>query len=84
MLLEINSNGEIECVTENIRDLIYQDRSELHKRSIYSVLHANDHRKIRPLLRAIQELGVWSGGDDKVQGAQVQFAIKTNGVNAPR
>lgn len=84
VLLEINSKGEIECITENIKDLIYQDRTELHKRSIFSLLHVNDHSKIRPLLRTIQTLG-WGAGDiNKFQSVQVKLVIKTNGINAPR
>lgn len=83
VLLEINSNGEIECVTENIKDLILQERTELHKRSIFSLLHANDHAKLRPLLRNIQTFGWGAGETDKFQAIQARILVKNpNGTES--
>lgn len=57
--MEINNNGEIECVTENIKDIISHDRTELYKKPIYSLLPPSDHSKIRPVIRSVQNFG-WS------------------------
>ncbi|XP_063529859.1 nuclear receptor coactivator 1-like isoform X1 [Cydia strobilella] len=82
VLLEINSEGKIVCVTENIKDFILQDRTELYKKSIFSLLHARDHAKIKPLLKNIQSFG-WSAGDtDKFQAIQARLAIhNSNGTD---
>ncbi|KAL1398624.1 hypothetical protein pipiens_002364 [Culex pipiens pipiens] len=49
-LLEINSDGVIECATENVRDVLHYSRNELHGQSIYSYLHTGDHSKLSPIL----------------------------------
>uniref|UniRef100_A0A182QZ70 BHLH domain-containing protein n=1 Tax=Anopheles farauti TaxID=69004 RepID=A0A182QZ70_9DIPT len=49
-LLEINSEGVIECATENVRDVLHYSRTELHGQSIYSYLHTGDHSKLSPIL----------------------------------
>lgn len=84
-MLEINSKGEIECVTENIRDLVLHDRTELYKKSIFSVLHADDHIKLRPLLRNIQTFGWGAGEIDKFQAIQARLLVKNpNGTEGAR
>ncbi|XP_047987922.1 uncharacterized protein LOC125227614 isoform X3 [Leguminivora glycinivorella] len=82
VLLEINAEGKIVCVTENIKDFILQDRTELYKKSIFSLLHVRDHAKIKPLLKNIQSFG-WSAGDtDKFQAIQARLAIQnSNGTD---
>ncbi|KOB78944.1 Steroid receptor coactivator, partial [Operophtera brumata] len=81
ILLEINSKGEIECVTENIKDLILRDRTELYKKSIYSLVHVKDHAKLRPLLRCIQTYNWSSGETDKFQAIQAVQYVIMQGVN---
>lgn len=49
-LLEINSEGYIECATENVIDVLQYSRQELCGQSIYSYLHTGDHNKISPIL----------------------------------
>lgn len=49
-LLEINSEGYIECTTENVIDVLHYSRQELCGQSIYSYLHAGDHNKVSPIL----------------------------------
>lgn len=49
-LLEINSDGVIECATENVREVLHYTRNELHGQSIYSYLHTGDHSKLSPIL----------------------------------
>lgn len=84
ILLEINSKGEIECVTENIKDLILRDRSELYKKSIFSLVHVKDHAKLRPLLRCIQTYN-WSSGEiDKFQAIQAGLIVETDETESPR
>lgn len=73
VLLEINSEGQIICVTENIKDFILQDRTEL--KSIFSILHDRDHAKIKPLLRNIKNFGWATGDTDKFQAIQARLAI---------
>jgi nuclear receptor coactivator 2 len=49
-LLEINSEGIIECATENVSDVLHYSRSELTGQPIYSYLHTGDHAKLSPIL----------------------------------
>lgn len=81
VLLELNSKGEIECISDNIKEFILLDRTELYKESIYSLLHKEDHVKIRPLLRNIQNFGWGSGDLDKVHVIQVQLLVKKSDGN---
>lgn len=78
--MEINSKGEIECVTENIKDLILAERTELYKKSIFSLLHADDHAKIKPLLRNIQNFAWGSTESDKFQYIHARLLIKDANV----
>nr|XP_032529713.1 uncharacterized protein LOC116779506 isoform X8 [Danaus plexippus plexippus] len=80
ILMEINSKGEIECVTENIKDLILAERTELYKKSIFSLLHADDHAKIKPLLRNIQNFAWGSTESDKFQYIHARLLIKDANV----
>ncbi|XP_047042032.1 nuclear receptor coactivator 2-like isoform X3 [Helicoverpa zea] len=83
VLLEINSKAEIECITENIKELTLQDRTELYKKSIFSLLHVKDHVKLRPLLRNIQTFNWGSGEIDKFQAIQARLLIKnSNGTDS--
>lgn len=78
--MEINSKGEIECVTENIKDLVLSERTELYKKSIFSLLHADDHAKIKPLLRNIQNISWNSGDSNKFQYIHARLLIKDSNV----
>lgn len=49
-LLEINSEGYIECATENVKEVLQYSRQELCGQPIYSYLHTGDHNKISPIL----------------------------------
>ncbi|CAH0748970.1 unnamed protein product [Diatraea saccharalis] len=81
VLLEINAKGEIECVTENIKEFTLQDRTELYKKPIFSCLHVNDHAKLRPLLRNIQKFAWGSGEVDRFHAIPVRLLVKnTNGT----
>ncbi|XP_026746437.1 nuclear receptor coactivator 2-like [Trichoplusia ni] len=83
VLLEINSKAEIECITENIKELTLQDRTELYKKSIFSLLHVKDHAKLRPLLRNIQTFNWGAGEIDKFQAIQARLLIKnSNGTDS--
>ncbi|CAB3231051.1 unnamed protein product [Arctia plantaginis] len=83
VLLEINSKAEIECITENIKELTLQDRSELYKKSIFSLLHAKDHAKLRPLLRNTQTFNWGTGEIDKFQAIQARLIVKdSNGTES--
>lgn len=65
-------------MSENIKDLIHVDRTELYKKSIFSLLHESDHTKLKPLLRNSQAL-VWDSGNiDKFQATQVRLIKSTN------
>jgi hypothetical protein len=83
--LEINAKGEIECITENIKEFTLQERTELYKKSIFSCLHANDHAKLRPLLKTIQTFAWGSGEVDRFHAIQVRLLVKnTNGTEGAR
>lgn len=83
VLLEINSKAEIECITENIKELTQQDRSELYKKSIFSLLHSKDHAKLRPLLRNTQTYNWGPGEIDKFQAIQARLIVKdSNGTDS--
>lgn len=84
ILLEINAKAEIECVSENIKDLILRDRTELYKKSIFSLVHVKDHAKLRPLLRCIQTYNWSSGESDKFQAIQASLIVETDGTDSPR
>lgn len=69
-LIQINSDGIIETVTENIKDLIHFTSADLLKQPIYSYLHAGDHGKLSPLLNNMSfQLNSWDRQDDS-QSAQ--------------
>lgn len=81
ILLEINSRGEIECVTENIQELVQKERTKLCKTSIYDLLHIEDRSKLSPLLRDIQKYG-WDSGDTvKFQAIQVRLLENPDGTD---
>lgn len=64
-LLQINSDGIIETVTENIKDLIHFTPADLLKQPIYSYLHPGDHAKLSPLLSNMSfQLANWDRQDD--------------------
>lgn len=81
VLLEINCKGEIECVTENIKEFTQQDRIELYNKSIFSCLHVNDHAKLRPLLRNIQTFAWGAGEVDRFQSIQARLLVKNSNGN---
>lgn len=63
-MLKINSEGIIETVTENIKDLICFTRAEIQKQSIYSYLYAGDHAKFSPILNNTTFSIGWEQQDD--------------------
>lgn len=63
VLVQINSEGLIECVTENIKELIRYTRGELYKQSIYSYLHPGDHGKLSPILNNMSFTLGWEQDD---------------------
>ncbi|XP_055711682.1 nuclear receptor coactivator 2 isoform X6 [Phlebotomus papatasi] len=70
VLLEINAEGIIECVTENIKDLIMFTRAELSRQSIYSYLHPGDHGKLSPILNNMSFTVGWGATEDDSQSPQ--------------
>ncbi|XP_059617305.1 nuclear receptor coactivator 2 isoform X2 [Phlebotomus argentipes] len=72
VLLEINAEGIIECVTENIKDLITFTRAELSRQSIYSYLHPGDHGKLSPILNNMSFAVGWGGTEEDSQSPQQQ------------
>ncbi|XP_050670199.1 nuclear receptor coactivator 2 [Leptidea sinapis] len=76
ILMEINSRGDIECVTENIKDFILFERTELYKKSLFSLLHPDDHAKFNPLLRTVQTFAWGAADSEKFQNIQARFRIK--------
>lgn len=79
--MEINSRGEIECVTENIKELVRKERTDLYKTSIFDLLHIEDHTKLRPLLRDIQTYSWGAGDTDKFQAIQVRLLDNPDGTD---
>ena len=65
-LLEINSEGVIECATENVIDVLHYSRDELNGQSIYSYLHTGDHSKVSPILDKNSFLLEWDQDDGPV------------------
>jgi nuclear receptor coactivator 2 len=65
-LLEINSEGVIECATENVTDVLHYTRDELHGQSIYSYLHTGDHSKVSPILDKNSFMLEWDQDDGPV------------------
>lgn len=64
-LLQLNSDGIIETVTENIKDLIHFTPTDLIKQPIYSYLHAGDHAKLSPLLNNMSfQVSNWDRQED--------------------
>lgn len=64
-LLQINSDGIIETVTENIKELIHFTPADLLKQPIFSYLHPGDHNKLSPLLNSMSfQLSTWDRQDD--------------------
>lgn len=77
VLLEISADGVIECVTENIKDLIRYTRNELLTQSIYSYLHPGDHGKLSPILHNMSFALAWDQGDDRQsRKRQQKFRIR--------
>lgn len=64
VLLEINAEGVIECVSENIKDLIQFTRQDLQNQSIYSYLHPGDHKILSPILNNMTFSLGWDNLDD--------------------
>jgi hypothetical protein len=76
-LLEINSEGVIECATENVVDVLDYSRNELQGQSIYSYLHTGDHSKLSPILdRNSFSLG-WGQDDGQIFLQTSKRTIKT-------
>ncbi|XP_055684535.1 nuclear receptor coactivator 2 isoform X3 [Lutzomyia longipalpis] len=75
VLLEINAEGIIECVTENIKDLIAFTRAELSRQSIYSYLHPGDHGKLSPILNNMSFTVGWGATEDDSQSPQQPQAV---------
>lgn len=65
-LLEINSEGFIECATENVIEVLHYSRSELSGQSIYSYLHTGDHTKVSPILDKNSFMLEWDQDDGPV------------------
>lgn len=65
-IIQINSDGIIESVTDNIKDLIQFTSAELLKQQIYSYLHPSDQAKLSPLLNNNMSFPVanWDRQDD--------------------
>lgn len=86
VLLEINSEGVIECATENVCDVLHYTRAELQGKSIYSYLHPGDHSRLSPILdKHTFSLG-WDQDQDsnnkKAAPMRVRWLIKqTESVN---
>lgn len=68
-LLEINSEGCIECATENVIDVLHYSRQELSGQSIYSYLHTGDHSKVSPILDKNSFSFEWDQDDGPVSSA---------------
>lgn len=64
VLLEINAEGIIECVSENIKELIQFTRQDLHNQSIYTYLHPGDHKILSPILNNMTFSQGWESLDD--------------------
>lgn len=64
VLLEINAEGIIECVSQNVKELIQFTRQELHKQSIYTFLHPGDHKILSPILNNMTFSQGWESLDD--------------------
>lgn len=79
-LLGINCAGEIECVTDNIKDLIQWDRADLHRQTIYNYLHNDDHHKFVSILQSMPS--VWSRSENlpgrRLRGIHSRLLIKPN------
>lgn len=77
-LLGINSDGEIESVSDNISDFINWDREDLHRQSIYDYLHDGDHHKFVSILRNMP--AAWSGPENSpghhIRGISARFLVK--------
>lgn len=77
-LLGINSDGEIESVSDNISKFINWDKEDLHRQSIYDYLHNGDHHKFISILRNIP--AVWSGPENSpshnIRGISARFLVK--------
>lgn len=68
-LLQINSDGIIETVTESIKDLIRFTPADLLHKTIYSYLHPGDHAKLSPFLNAMSfQLNNWERQEDGQNG----------------
>ncbi|VVC96712.1 unnamed protein product, partial [Leptidea sinapis] len=80
ILMEINSRGDIECVTENIKDFILFERTELYKKSLFSLLHPDDHAKFNPLLRTVQTFAWGAADSEKFQNIQARFLCDLSGI----
>lgn len=68
-LLQINSEGIIETVTESIKDLIRFTSADLLNKPIYSYLHPGDHAKLSPFLNTMSfQLNNWERQEDGQNG----------------
>lgn len=76
VLLEISAEGIIECVTDNIVDLVRYTSDELHSQSIYSYLHPGDHSKLSPVLNNMSFALSWDQGSDDRQARKRQQKIR--------
>jgi len=46
----VNSDGQIEFVTENIQQFLHYNKEELLNKSVYNIIHHGDHTKFGVLL----------------------------------
>lgn len=63
-ILQINSDGIIETVSDSIKDLIQYTSADLLKQPIYSYLHPSDQAKLSPLLNNNMSFANWDRQDD--------------------
>lgn len=84
MLLELNHKGEIECITENIKDIISRGRTELFKVPLCDLLHVSDHSKVKAIVRNIETVGWPSEDTGKFQSFQARFIKDSSGLDATR
>lgn len=74
-LLKIVSDGVIESVSENIKDLIGFTRAELQKQTIYTYLHPGDHAKLSPTFNNMSYQPSWDQ-DDGQSNRQIKTRIR--------
>lgn len=74
-LLKIVSDGVIESVSDNIKDLIGFTRAELQKQTIYTYLHPGDHAKLSPTFNNMSYQPSWDQ-DDGQSNRQIKTRIR--------